>query len=173
MIHVTRLASLIKTYLLQKKCVSEFINTIETLPSQLRKEVENLSQQQLDTPYRDGGWTIRQVVHHIPDSHINSYVRFKLALTEDNPQIKTYEEHLWAELQDTFKTPIDVSLNLLESLHKRWAILLRSLTDEQFEKTFQHPEWENITLSETLALYAWHSKHHLAHITELKKKMGW
>lgn len=152
---------------------SEFIGTIEALPAQLRKEVENLFERQLDTPYRDGGWTIRQVVHHLPDSHINSYIRFKLALTEENPAIKTYEEHLWAELQDTFKTPIDVSLNLLESLHTRWAILLRSLTDEQFEKTFQHPEWNKITLSSTLALYAWHSKHHLAHITELKKKMGW
>ncbi|HEX7358420.1 MAG TPA: bacillithiol transferase BstA [Ignavibacteriaceae bacterium] len=152
---------------------SDFIKTIETLPSQLKKEVENLSPQQLDTPYRDGGWTIRQVVHHIPDSHVNSYVRFKLALTEDNPQIKTYEESLWAELPDTFNTPIEISLQLLDSVHKRWAILLRSLTDEQFEKTFQHPEWGNITLSKTLALYAWHSKHHLAHITELKKRMGW
>lgn len=152
---------------------SDFIKTIETLPSQLKKEVENLSPQQLDTPYRDGGWTIRQVVHHIPDSHVNSYVRFKLALTEDNPQIKTYEESLWAELPDTFNSPIEISLQLLDSVHKRWAILLRSLTDEQFEKTFQHPEWGNITLSKTLALYAWHSKHHLAHITELKKKMGW
>jgi len=152
---------------------SDFINIIETLPSQLRKEVENLSKQQLDIPYRDSGWTIRQVIHHIPDSHINSYIRFKLALTEDNPPIKTYEEHLWAELPDTFKTPIDVSLNLLESLHTRWTILLRSLTDKQFEKTFQHPEWKNITLSKTLALYAWHSNHHLAHISELKKKMGW
>jgi hypothetical protein len=156
-----------------KEIRNDFINTIEILPSQLRKEVENLTQQQLDTPYRDGGWTIRQVVHHLPDSHINSYVRFKLALTEDNPQIKTYEEHLWAELPDTFITPIEVSLNLLESLHNRWAILLRSLTDEQFERTFQHPEWGNITLSKTLALYAWHSKHHLAHITELKNKIGW
>lgn len=152
---------------------SDFIKTIETLPSQLKKEVENLSPQQLDTPYRDGGWTIRQVVHHIPDSHVNSYVRFKLALTEDNPQIKTYEESLWAELPDTFNSPIEISLQLLDSVHKRWAILLRSLTDEQFEKTFQHPEWGNITLSKTLALYAWHSKHHLAHITELKKRMGW
>jgi uncharacterized damage-inducible protein DinB len=162
-----------KNITVTKEMRSDFITTIETLPSQLRKEVENLSQQQLDTPYRDGGWTIRHVVHHIPDSHINSYVRFKLALTEDNPQIKTYEEHLWAELQDTFKTPIDVSLNLLESLHKRWAVLLKSLTDEQFKKTFQHPEWGNITLGKTLALYAWHSEHHLAHITELKKRMSW
>ena len=149
------------------------LNIIDTLPSQLRMEVENLSEQQLDTPYRFGGWTIRQVVHHIPDSHINSYVRFKLALTENNPTIKTYEEHLWAELKDSLETPINISLTLLEALHSRWVILLRSLTDEQFEKTFQHPEWGNITLSKTLALYAWHSKHHLAHITELKKKMGW
>ena len=162
-----------KSIAVTKEMKSEFINTIETHPSQLRKEVENLSQQQLDTPYRDSGWTVRQVIHHLPDSHINSYVRFKLALTEDNPKIKTYEEHLWAELQDTFKTPIDVSLNLLEAVHTRWAILLRSLIDEQFERTFQHPEWGNISLSKTLALYAWHSKHHLAHITELKKKMSW
>ncbi|MBK7229588.1 MAG: bacillithiol transferase BstA [Ignavibacteriales bacterium] len=156
-----------------KEMRKEFINTIETLPAQLRKEIENLSQQQQDTPYRDGGWTIRQVVHHLPDSHLNSYVRFKLALTENNPAIKTYEEHLWAELQDTFKTPIDVSLNLLESLHTRWAILLNSLTAEQFERTFQHPEWGKVNLSTSLAMYAWHCKHHLAHITELKKKMGW
>jgi hypothetical protein len=156
-----------------KEIRKEFINTIEILPLQLRNEVVNLSPQQLDTPYRDGGWTLRQVVHHLPDSHLNAYVRFKLSLTEDNPQIKTYEEHLWAELPDTFKTPIDVSLVLLESLHKRWAVLLKSMTDEQFEKTFQHPEWGNITLSKTLALYAWHGKHHLAHITELKKRMGW
>ena len=156
-----------------KEMRSELIKTLETLPSQLRTEVENLSEQQLDKPYRDGGWTVRHVIHHIPDSHINSQVRFKLALTEDNPTIKTYEEHLWAELQDTFNTPIDVSLNLLESLHKRWAILLNSLTDEQFEKTFQHPEWGKVSLSTSLAMYAWHSKHHLAHITELKNKMGW
>ena len=156
-----------------KEMRSDFMNIIDTLPSQLRMEVENLSEQQLDTPYRFGGWTIRQVVHHIPDSHINSYVRFKLTLTENNPTIKTYEEHLWAELKDSLETPINISLTLLEALHSRWVILLRSLTDEQFEKTFQHPEWGNITLSKTLALYAWHSKHHLAHITELKKKMGW
>lgn len=156
-----------------KEMRSDLIKTLETLPSQLRKEVEHLSQQQLDTPYRDGGWTVRQVIHHLPDSHINSYIRFKLALTEDNPKIKTYEEHLWAELKDTIETPVDVSLNLLESLHQRWTILLRSLTDEQFQRTFQHPEWGNISLNTTLAIYAWHSKHHLAHITELKKNMGW
>jgi len=162
-----------KSIIVTKEMLIDFINTIEALPLQLRKEVENLSQRQLDTPYRDGGWTVRQLVHHIPDSHLNAYVRFKLALTEDNPKIKTYEEHLWAELPDTFKTPIEVSLNLLESLHKRWAILLRSMTDAQFERTFFHPEWETITISKALGLYAWHSNHHLAQITELKKKMGW
>jgi len=156
-----------------KEMRKEFINAIETLPSQLSKEVEPLNDEQLNTRYREGGWTVRQVVHHIPDSHINSYVRFKLTLTEDNPAIKTYEEHLWAELKDSFETPINISLALLESLHARWAVLLRSLTDEQFEKTFQHPEWGKVSLSTSLAMYAWHSKHHLAHITELKKRMGW
>lgn len=156
-----------------KEMRNDFVNTIESLPALLRKEVENLSTEQFDIPYRDGGWTVRQLVHHIPDSHTNAYIRFKLALTEDNPAIKTYKENLWAELEDTFETPIEVSLNLLEAVHKRWAILLRSLTDEQFARTFQHPKWGNITLSKTLALYAWHSNHHLAHITELKKKMGW
>ncbi len=162
-----------RNIIVTKELRKDLIKTIESLPALLKKEVENLSEQQLDTPYRDGGWTVRQVVHHLPDSHLNAYVRFKLALTEDNPQIKTYEEHLWAELPDTFKTPIDVSLKLLELVHTRWAILLHLLTEEQFEKTFQHPEWGNISLGKTLALYSWHSKHHLAHITELKKKMGW
>jgi len=162
-----------KSINITKEMRDDFIKTIETIPARLKLEVKNLSTQQLDIPYRDGGWTVRQVIHHLPDSHINAYVRFKLALTEDNPQIKTYEEHLWTELPDTFKTPIDVSLNLLEAVHTRWAILLRSLTDEQFEKTFQHPEWGKVNLGTSLAMYAWHSKHHLAHIKELKKKMGW
>jgi uncharacterized damage-inducible protein DinB len=156
-----------------KEMRNDFIKTIEELPTQLRKEVESLSQQQLDTPYREGSWTIRQVVHHIPDSHLNAYVRFKLALTEDNPKIKPYEEHLWAELRDVFETPIELSLTLLDALHKKWIILLNSLTDEQFQRTMQYPDWGNITIDKTLALYAWHSKHHLAHITELKKQMGW
>lgn len=152
---------------------STFFNTLENLPSLLRKEVENLTEEQLNTHYRDGGWTIKQVVHHLPDSHLNSYVRFKLALTEENPIIKTYKENLWAELKDSYDTPISTSLDLLDSLHQRWIILLRSLTDEQFNRTFKHAEWGDITLNTTLALYAWHSKHHLAHITELKKRMNW
>jgi len=162
-----------RSVVVTKEMRDEFIKTIETLPSQLRKEVENLSQQQLDTPYREGGWTVRQVIHHLPDSHLNAYVRFKLALTEDNPKVKSYEEHLWAELKDTFDTPVELSLTLLDVLHKRWVILLNSLTNKQFERTLQYPEWGNIPLSTTLALYDWHSKHHLAHITELKKEMGW
>ena len=109
----------------------------------------------------------------MPDSHLNAYVRFKLALTEDNPKIKSYEEHLWAELNDTFETPIELSISLLDLLHKRWVILLNSLSDKQFERTMEYPEWGNISINKTLALYAWHSKHHLAHIVELKKKMNW
>ncbi|MBK7632617.1 MAG: bacillithiol transferase BstA [Ignavibacteriales bacterium] len=162
-----------RNMIVTKEMQNKFIKTIESLPELLRKEVENLSVQQLDTPYRDGGWTVRQVIHHLPDSHLNAYVRFKLALTEDNPKIKSYEEQLWAELKDIFETPIELSLTLLDLLHNRWVILISSLTDEQFERTMQYPDWGNITVSKTLALYAWHSKHHLAHITELKKKMGW
>lgn len=151
----------------------EFISEIEILPGFLFNEVVNLTKVQLDTPYRDGGWTIRQVIHHLPDSHLQAYVRFKLALTEENPAIKTYKENLWAELKDTVETPIEISLQLLDSLHKRWTVLLKSLSPEQFDKTFYHPEWETISLRKTLALYAWHGKHHLAHITKLKERMGW
>jgi hypothetical protein len=162
-----------KNIIVTSEMRNEFINTIEELSAELRKEVEPLNDEQLNTSYREGGWTVKQVVHHLPDSHLNSYVRFKLALTENNPTIKTYEEHLWAELKDCFQTPVSVSLTLLESLHTRWAVLLRSLTDEEFNKTIQHPEWGNISLNTMLAMYAWHCKHHLAHITELKKRMGW
>lgn len=153
--------------------IQEFINDIESLPGLLESEVINLNKAQLNTPYREEGWTIRQVVHHLPDSHLQAYVRFKLALTEENPAIKTYKENLWAELKDTIETPIEISLQLLDSLHKRWTVLLKSLSPEQFDKTFYHPEWETISLRTTLALYAWHGKHHLAHITKLKERMGW
>jgi uncharacterized damage-inducible protein DinB len=162
-----------KNIIVTKELRNDCIKTIESLPALLRKEVENLSQQQLDTPYREGGWTVRQVVHHLPDSHLNAYIRFKLALTEDNPIVKSYEEHLWAELKDTFETPIELSITFLNTLHEKWVILLNSLSEAQFRRTLQYPEYGNISLSKTLALYAWHSKHHLAHITELKKKMGW
>jgi uncharacterized damage-inducible protein DinB len=154
----------------QKKA---FLDEIEQTPAQLRAAVRGLSDSQLDTPYRPEGWTVRQVVHHVPDSHLNSYVRFKLALTEDEPTIKTYAEDRWAELSDTKATPVEVSLVLLESLHDRWVRLLRSLTAEQWKRTFRHPELGAMTLEKTLALYAWHGRHHVAHITELRKRMSW
>ena len=149
------------------------IDEIAEAPSRLRTAVEGLSNSQLDTPYRPEGWTVRQVVHHVPDSHLNSYVRFKLALTEDEPTIKTYEEARWADLADTTTTPLEVSLTLLDSLHDRWVRLLRSLTPEQWKRTFRHPELGPMNLEKTLALYAWHGKHHVAHITELRKRMSW
>lgn len=149
------------------------IGEIATMPASLRSAVEGLSQAQLDTPYRPGGWTVRQVTHHVPDSHVNAYVRFKLALTENDPAIKAYEQQLWAELQDTRDTPVEVSLALLDSLHDRWVRLLRSITPEQWKRTFRHPELGSVTLERNLALYAWHGKHHVAHITELRKRMGW
>lgn len=150
-----------------------FLNDIAQAPTQLRAAVKGLSDSQLDTPYRPEGWTVKQVVHHVPDSHLNSYVRFKLALTEDEPTIKPYAEDRWAQLEDTRATPIEVSLTLLDSLHDRWVRLLRSLTPEQWKRTFRHPELGAMTLEKTLALYAWHGKHHVAHITELRKRMSW
>ena len=149
------------------------IATLAELPARLTEALEGLDREQLDTPYRDGGWTVRQVVHHVPDSHLNSYVRFKLALTEDEPTIKTYAEDRWAELADTRATPVEVSLTLLDSLHDRWVRLLRSLTPEEWKRTFRHPELGTMTLEKTLALYAWHGRHHVAHITDLRKRMSW
>ncbi len=153
----------------QKK---QSLDDIEQTPAYLRAAVRVLSEAQLDTPYRDGGWTVRQVVHHVPDSHLNAYVRFKLALTEDDPTIKPYREDRWAELPDS-RQPIENSLVLLESLHRRWMVLLRSLTEEEWKKPFRHPELGLMTLEKTLALYAWHGKHHVAHITSLRERMGW
>ena len=150
-----------------------FLDEIAETPQKLRAAVKGLSDAQLDTPYRPDGWTVRQVVHHVPDSHLNSYVRFKLALTEDEPTIKTYAEDRWAELADTKATPVEVSLTLLDSLHDRWVRLLRSLTPEEWKRTFRHPELGAMTLEKTLALYAWHGRHHVAHITELRKRMSW
>ena len=149
------------------------LDDIAGTPAKLRAAVNGLSEAQLDTPYRPGGWTVRQVVHHVPDSHLNSYVRFKLALTEDEPTIKPYAEDRWAELADSKSTPIAVSLTLLDSLHERWVGLLRSLTPEEWKRTFRHPEMGAITLEKTLALYAWHGRHHVAHVTELRKRMSW
>jgi hypothetical protein len=149
------------------------ISEIELAPEKLRQAVHGLNAQQLDTPYRPEGWTVRQVVHHVPDSHMNAYIRFKLALTEDAPTIKTYDEARWANLADSVETPVPVSLSMLEALHRRWVILLRSFRPAQFDLKFTHPELGLMSLDKTLALYAWHGRHHTAHITALRNRMGW
>lgn len=151
---------------------NERIRIIEELPSALAAAAAGLDDAQLDTPYREGGWTVRQVVHHIADSHANAYSRFKLALTEDSPTIKPYHEDLWAELADS-KLPVDASLIMIGGIHARWAALLRSMTDAEFQREFVHPETGVWKLEAALALYSWHSRHHTAHITELRKRMGW
>jgi uncharacterized damage-inducible protein DinB len=150
-----------------------YLDDLEAAPARLRAAVAGLTPAQLSTPYRDGGWTVRQLVHHVPDSHLNSYVRFKLALTEDEPMIKTYEENLWAQLPDSENTPIETSLVLLESLHKRWVTLLRSLSPSDWSRKMRHPEWGTKSLDQILAQYAWHGKHHVAHITSLRDRMSW
>ena len=149
------------------------IATLAALPANLRAAIDRLSDTQLDTPYRDGGWTVRQLVHHLADSHINSYVRMRLALTGDWPTIVPYDEAVWAELPDARTAPIDLSLHILEGLHARWALLLRSLTGDQWQRGYVHPENGRQTLAEAAALYAWHCRHHTAHITELRKRKGW
>jgi hypothetical protein len=149
------------------------VNDIATAPANLRLAVKDLSEPQLDTPYRPAGWTLRQVVHHVPDSHMNAYIRFKLALTEDEPTIKPYEQQLWADLPDTKSTPVEVSLTLLDSLHERWVQLLQSFTASDWKRTFRHPELGVVSLERNLALYAWHGRHHVAHVTELRKRNSW
>src|SRR4030081_608112 len=153
----------------KEKCLSE----IDPAPATLRAAVPWLSDQQLDTEYRPGGWTVRQVVHPVPDSHMNAYVRFKLALTEEEPTIKPYAEDRWAVLADTRTTPIEVSLMLLESLHTRWMRLLGSLGAADWKRTFRHQELGVMNLERMLALYAWHGRHHVAHITSLRERSGW
>jgi uncharacterized damage-inducible protein DinB len=150
-----------------------FIDDIEQTPVRLRNAIAGLSEEQLDTPYRPQGWTVRQVVHHLADSHLNSYVRFKLALTEDNPTIKPYDESRWAELVDAKFGPVGASVMLIDTLHQRWAMMLKNLAPEDFGRTFQHPERGRMSLDRNLALYAWHGAHHVAHITELRKRNGW
>jgi uncharacterized damage-inducible protein DinB len=150
------------------------IAEIAETPGALRSAVAGLSRDQLETRYRPGGWTVKQVVHHVPDSHLNAYTRFKLALTEDEPTIKPYDEAAWAELPDSQKVPIDVSLDLLDSLHVRWVTLLRSMDAADFRRALRHPEHARVlTLEQMLALYAWHGRHHVAHITALRKREGW
>jgi hypothetical protein len=145
------------------------IEDIAATPQRMRKAVEGMTEQQLNTPYREGGWTVRQVVHHVPDSHMNSYIRFKLALTEREPTIKPYDEAAWAELIDAKNAPIETSLQLLEGLHDRWVMLLRSLSDDDVKKQFTHPELGLVSIDKYIALYAWHGKHHVAHIMLVNK----
>jgi Mycothiol maleylpyruvate isomerase N-terminal domain. len=152
---------------------SELIQHIAETPSKLKAAVQGLTDKQLDTPYREGGWTVRQVVHHLPDSHMNSYVRFRLALTESEPTIKPYKEQLWAELFDARTAPVDLSLRLLDSLHERWVMLLRSLKPFDFSRTFRHPESGVKNLDWLLQLYSWHGRHHVAHIMSLRERMKW
>ena len=150
------------------------IKTIEEFPANIRKAVKDLTDEQLDTPYRPGGWTPRILVHHVGDSHMNAFMRCKLALTEDSPTIKPYFEDRWAELADYKNTPVEISLVLLDNLHKRWVILLNSLTSADMKKDFIHPEHNTkFSVEQVINLYAWHSRHHLAHITNLKERMGW
>jgi len=150
-----------------------FIDEIAQAPANMLAAVQDLSDQQLDTPYRPGGWTVRQVVHHVPDSHLNSYVRFRLALTENEPAIKPYDQDQWAELTDARCAPIEISLALLEALHRRWVLLLESLSAADFARHFRHPELGTVSLDRNLALYAWHGRHHVAQITSLRARMGW
>ncbi len=152
---------------------AEAIREIAGAPQKFRAAVNGLNDAQLDTPYRDGGWTLRQVVHHVADSHMNAYIRWRLALTENEPTIKPYEEGAWAKLEDAAHAPVEVSLKLLEPLHERWVVLLHSVKDHEFARTFRHPEHGVRTLDWMLFLYAWHGHHHTAHITELRKQKGW
>ena len=151
----------------------KFIDDIAQTPAALRAAVKGLSEQQIETPYRDGGWTVRQVVHHVPESHMNAYIRFKLGLTEDEPTIKPYMEDRWAALPDVRSTPLETSLSLLELLHDRWVRVLRAIEPGDWKRTFKHPELGTVPLEKNLALYSWHGRHHVAHVTELRKRMGW
>ena len=149
------------------------IDEISAAPEKMRAAVSGLSAEQLDTPYRPEGWTVRQVVHHVPESHLTSYIRFKLALTEDEPTIKPYFEDRWAQLDDARQAPISLSLDLLDAVHGRWVWFLRSLKPDDFQRTFRHPEIGIVSLDKNVALYAWHGPHHVAQITSLRERMGW
>ncbi len=149
------------------------IDDIAGTPQRMRRAVAGLTEEEINTPYREGGWTVRQVVHHVPDSHMNSYIRFKWALTEHEPTIKPYDENVWANLVDGKTAPIEPSLNLLEGLHQRLVMLLRSLSEEDVKRKFFHPELGVVTVDQYIALYAWHGKHHVAHITSLRESKGW
>ncbi len=158
--------------LTRNKCEA-LIDEIAATPNNMRTALAGLDDAQLDTPYRPEGWTIRQVVHHVPESHLISYTRFKLALTEDEPVIKPYFEDRWARLDDAREAPVELSLNLLDALHQRWVWFLRTLSDADLQRTFRHPELGVVSLERNIALYAWHGRHHTAHITSLRERMGW
>ena len=149
------------------------IDAIRETPAALRAAVQGLSEAQLNTPYRDGGWTVRQVVHHLPESHMNAFTRFKLALTETNPTIKPYDEDAWAKLEDVARTPVGTSVVLLEALHERWVTLLEVMGPADFERPLTHPDNGPMTLDRMLQLYAWHGRHHVAHVTALRARQGW
>ena len=157
-----------------KEIMAGYISVIELFPGKIKKEVEHLTDQQLDTPYRPQGWTIRQVVNHCADSHMNALIRVKWTLTEETPIIKPYHEALWAELADGKSMPVQPALIILQGVHERWVVLLRSLTEKEWLRGFIHPEkGRELSLQESTGSYAWHCSHHLAHITRLKDKMGW
>lgn len=157
-----------------EKLLREWLTDIKNLPQHLENAILNLDEAQLNTPYRDGGWTVKQVVHHVADSHMNAYIRFKLGLTEDNPVIKPYDEAAWAGMADTKNLPINISLTLLHALHIRWYEVLKNMSREDLDKTVFHPEHKKeFTLWGLLGMYAWHSKHHVAHITSLRERMKW
>ncbi len=149
------------------------VQQISDAPALLKAAVTGLRDEQLNTAYRPHGWTVRQVVHHVPDSHLNSYIRYRWALTEDEPTIKAYDEARWAELYDARTAPVELSLALLESVHRRWVALLGALTEQDWKRSFRHPELGLLTLEKNAALYAWHGRHHAAHITGLRQRMGW
>ena len=161
-----------KPYSIEQK--EKWLLDIKLLPQYLEKAIENLDEHQLNTPYRDGGWTVKQLVHHVADSHMNAYIRFKLGLTEDNPTIKPYEEKKWAELPDNNSVPINVSITLIHALHQRWYATIQDLTETDFNRTVVHPEHNRqMTLWFLLGLYAWHCNHHTAHITSLRERNNW
>src|SRR5690348_530977 len=153
--------------------LARWIDEVAGAPAGMRAAVEGLGEAELDTPYREGGWTLRQVVHHVPDSHLNAYIRFKLALTEDSPTIKPYDEARWAELPDTRETSLKTSLTMLDALHERWVCLLRHMKPDDFRRKLMHPENGEMTLDAVLGMYAWHGKHHVAHITSARERYGW
>ena len=152
---------------------ARLIQDVAETPGQMKNAVSGIAESHLDTPYREGGWSVRQIVHHVADSHLNSYVRLKLALTEDVPTIKPYDQDLWASLPDSRQTPVEISLLLLDALHRRWVTLLRSMSEEQFARTFRHPEMGLQPLDRVLGLYAWHGRHHTAQIVSLRQRSGW